>query len=138
MTLKKLNAVRDKAQAIRDKARRLQILRSACAALIPKRDGLPCGSEKKSRTEILAIKIADLEDELECDYQEMGVLANELYEEINSGALTVREAEVLTLRYVSVKSFRETGNALNLSDARVYALHAAAVKKILNVESGNS
>ena len=138
MTAEELNSVRDKKRAIRETENRLQIMRLTVGSLQPAFDGLPGGNERRSPVETLMIKIMSLEEELTKAYRELDAMATALYEKISSAALTPREHEVMTLRYVSCEHFRDIAFMLKLSDARVYALHADGVRKILRVESGNS
>ncbi len=132
MTLAELNAVRDLKGEIKSLEQKIYIMRLTASSLTPAFDGLPGGNEKKSPVETLAVKIISLEEELSEKYRELEAQAAALYEKFSAADLTLKEHNVLILRYCACEHFRDIGFMLKLSDARTYAIHSAALKKILD------
>ena len=134
LTAEELNAVRNLKEEIRALENRLQIMRLTASSISPAFDGLPGGNEKKSPVETLAVKIISLEEELSSKYRLLDSTAAVLYEKISAVNLKPREHDVMILRYCACETFRDIGFMLKISDARTYALHSDAVKKILDIE----
>lgn len=131
MTEQELNKARELKIKIRDLGWRLQALRAEAESIVPVLDGLPHTSTVKSRVESLAIKITDSERELVSLREQFINATIEIGNKIEDMPLNQQEKTVLSLRYVSCMNFQDIWFKLNTSDARVFYLHRAALKKIL-------
>lgn len=54
---------------------------------------------------------------------------------ISADALTDKEADILTYRYVIGMRFRDIQLRFNMSDATVFRIHADGIKKIIGDDS---
>lgn len=85
-----------------------------------------------SKVEVLMTKVIDMEREiaeLAAQIETAGLML--LGEIVCNIDLTDREHEVLVRRYVFCDRFRDIQFIMKLSDARIFAIHSDAVKKIL-------
>lgn len=133
MTELELNSARDLRQKIRDLEWRLDVLRADADNLVPILDGLPHGTDIKSRVENLATKILDGEQELITLCEQFGQAAFALDDKIIHSGLDALEQAVLNLRYVACLNFLDIQNRLQISDATTFYIHRTAKKKILNM-----
>lgn len=131
MTKTELNGARELRNKIRDEERRLLTLRLSAENLVPILDGLPHGTDVKSRVENLAVKIMESERELIRLRKEFGQAAFTLEEKINRSELDALEKSILTLRYVACMNFLDIQDKLKISDATTFYVHRTATRKIL-------
>ena len=131
MTEVELNAARALNRLIRDNERRLEILRTAIVNIVPVQDGMPKSSGTDSQVERLTVQTIALEEtiaDLRRRYDNTRVW---LIETFGNAGLSVRECEVVMLRYVACMSYREIQRALNISNGHVFKVHRQAVRKLL-------
>lgn len=138
MTELELNSARDLRQKIRDLEWRLDALRADAENLVPILDGLPHGTDIKSRVENLAAKILDGEKELMTLREQFGREAFALDDKIIHSDLDALEQAVLNLRYVACLNFLDIQDRLRISDATVFYIHRTAKRKILNMIQDDS
>lgn len=131
MTERELNAARDLAKRIKDIENDLTTFRMSMARLVPIRDGQPKGHSTESQVEKIAVLIVEKERELSELKNQLLDVAGTLAKEISTIPLSSKERRVIFLRYVACMHFRDIAFETNLSDARVYSLHAVALDKIL-------
>jgi len=134
MTEQEMNTVRELNKKIRDLEWRLQALRAEADNIVPILDGLPHASATKSRVENLTLKILDSERELDNLREQFISAALELDNKIENTSLNQQEKTVLSLRYVSCMNFQDIWLKLGTSDAKIFYLHRAALKKFLKVK----
>lgn len=134
MTEQELNGARELRERIRDIERRiLPMLKADAENLVPVLDGLPHGTDIKSRVENIAVKILDSEKELIRLREEFLKTAMDIDEKLNESNLDALEKAVLNLRYVACLNFLAIQNELQISDATTFYIHRTARRKILNV-----
>lgn len=75
--------------------------------------------------------MAATEEDLSDLRGQMAEMAGRLMCRLRRAALTVREYEVVSLRYVACMNFRDIETELGMSDATVFFHHRNALKKIL-------
>ena len=93
---------------------------------------MPQAQKLTPKIEALTTCLIDLEREIAELAAQIETTGLELLGEIICNInLTDREHEVLVRRYVFCSRFRDIQFIMKLSDARVFAIHADAVKKIL-------
>lgn len=131
MTERELNAARDISDQIRACESDLATFRLSMTKLVPIRDGMPKAQSNESRVEELAVLIVEKERELNELKERLIDTAGKLAREISAAPLNAQERRVIFLRYVACDNFRDIAFEMNKSDARVYAIHAVAVDKIL-------
>lgn len=131
MTERELNAAREIANAIRACESDLATFRMSMVRLVPLRDGQPKGHNTDSQVEKIAVLIMEKEQEIEDLRSRLMDTAGVIARQISQADLTPQERRVMFLRYVACDNFRDIAFEMNKSDARVYAIHAAAVDKIL-------
>ena len=132
MTEEELNSARDLQKRIRDiEWRLLPMLRADADNLVPILDGLPHGTDIKSRVENIAVKIYDTEQELIRLHEEFLKTALGIDDKINKSDLDALEKAVLNLRYVACLRFLDIQEHLQISDATTFYVHRTARKKIL-------
>lgn len=126
-----LYCVRELEQKILRLEEKITTLRETMSGMEPaKLDGLP--KEKNflsSRVEKIAQELIDGERELEELRAEQRVLGAELTIEILRH-VHGRAARIMVMRYVLLNRFRDIAFELNLSDARIYYIHAETLKKL--------
>ena len=132
MTRERLNRVRNLREVQRQKENRLRLIKESLQSIIPIRDGQPHANKHTPKIEELTIKQIDLEREIAELAAQIETAGLELLGEIICNInLTDKEHEVLVRRYVFCSRFRDIQFMMKLSDARVFAIHSDAVKKIL-------
>ena len=139
MTREELNRVRDLREVQRQKENRLRLIKESLQSIIPIRDGQPQAKKHTLKIEELTIKQIELEREIAELAAQIETAGLELLGEIICNInLTDREHEVLVRRYVFCSRFRDIQFMMKLSDARVFAIHAEALKKILEKQERKS
>ena len=134
MTEQELNGARELRKKIRDiEWRILPMLKADADNLVPILDGLPHGTDIKSRVENITVKILDTEQELIRLREEFLKTAMDINEKINASELDALEKAVLNLRYVACLNFLTIQETLQISDATTFYVHRTARKKILRV-----
>lgn len=132
MTEEELNGARELRKKIRDiEWRILPMLKADADNLVPVLDGLPHGTDIKSRVENIAVKICDAEQELIRLREEFLKTAMDIDEKINDSDLDALEKAVLNLRYVACLNFLSIQDELQISDATTFYVHRTARRKIL-------
>lgn len=131
MTGSELNAARDLVKAIRAGESDLATLRLTATKLVPIRDGMPKAERQESRVEEIALMIIEGERELAQMKERLVEVTGELARKLSRIALTPQERRVIFLRYVACSNFRDIAFEMDLSDARVYFIHATARDKIV-------
>ncbi len=131
MTEQELNIVHELKIKVDSAEKYLAALRRTAENLVPIIDGLPHSQNFESRVEKIALKIAEGDRELLTLQKTMAEKAIALADKIRSSDLTSQEQEILILRYVACMRFRDISFEKNLSDTRVYRVHAEARNKIL-------
>ena len=131
MTAQELYKVRELRNRILAMTRHIETLRIAASNLVPVLDGMPHARNAESRVENLTLKIVESEKELSALREEFDATAAQLADKIKIAPLTMREREVLILRYVACERFRDISFQMNYSDAHVFRLHSDGVEKIL-------
>lgn len=131
MTERELNAARDLAEEIKACESDLATFRLSMTKLVPIRDGMPKAQSNESRVEELAVLIVEKERELNELKERLIDTAGKLAREISAAPLNSQERRVIFLRYVACEHFRDIAFEMDKSDARIYAIHATAVDKIL-------
>lgn len=126
-----LYCVRELEQKILRLEEKITTLRETMSGVKPAQlTGLP--KEKNflsSRVEKVAQELIDGERELEELRAEQRVLGAELTIEILRH-VHGRAARIMVMRYVLLNRFRDIAFELNLSDARIYYIHAETLKKL--------
>ena len=124
--------VRNLREVQRKKENRLRLIKEKLSAIVPVRQDLSQTQKNTSKIEVLTTGLIDLEREiaeLAAQIETAGLkLLGEIVFNIN---LTDKEHEVLVRRYVFCDRFRDIQFKMKLSDARVFTIHADALKKIL-------
>lgn len=104
----------------------LEELRTQAEHITADLTGMPRGSGPSSPVERVAVQIADLSWELELDW--LDVLAYQ--EEIRKTIALINDdtlAQLLSLRYLSYKSWREIADTMHYSTRHITRLHAKAL-----------
>lgn len=129
MTEAELNAVRDLRDEIRFRLIHMSELRRTAGDLVPVLDGMPHDKSTASRTEKIALKLVEAELEIENLRGELETAKAKLSATLQE-MLSGLELEVMMMRYVDCKNFRDIQFELNLSDNRVFYLHRRALQNI--------
>lgn len=131
MTERELNAAREIFKAIRAGESDLETLRLTATKLVPLRDGMPKAQNLESRVEEITVMILECERELTQLKEKLIEVTGELARKIARENLTPQERRVIFLRYVACQNFRDIAFDMDISDARVYFVHATAREKII-------
>ena len=134
MTERELNAARELAGEIRACESDLATFRLSMTKLVPIRDGMPKAQSNESRVEEIAVLIVEKERELIALKSRLIDVAGQIARQISQIELNPQERRVIFLRYVACMHFRDIAFEMNKSDARIYAIHAAAVDRILTAQ----
>lgn len=136
MTTEQLNRARTLRDERISKERKLSALKDALAAIVPVRNGMPPAQKLTPKIEALTLKILELETEIKMlTAQEHEASLDILNAIISADALTDKEADILTYRYVIGMRFRDIQLRFNMSDATVFRIHADGIKKIIGDDS---
>ena len=135
MTERELNKARELKERIRELERHIAALRLSAADIVPGLDGMPHGTDIKSKVEKLAARLVDEERELESIRAELCAAAIHIATQIQAADLKRKEKTVLILRYVTCMNFRDISFQLGLSDATTFRLHHDGIKKMIVDES---
>ena len=132
MTEQELNGAREIKEKIRDVEKRiLPMLRADAENLVPIVDGLPHGTDIKSRVENIAVMIVEDERELSALNEKMTLARSELADKI------LREVDepilqtLLVLRYVECLSFKETARRMHFTLRYIFKLHTKFLKEFI-------
>ena len=126
-----IDKARRLAEEIRALTNRIELVRQSAKNLVPWRDGMPKPPYKSgSALERIIYKMLELAEERDEKQKELEAAKVELIEGICAVAMSEPERRVLMLRYVNCMRFRDICFELKYSDARVYQLHRAGLKKL--------
>lgn len=117
---------------IEAKEMHLEELRTQAEHITADLNGMPRGSGPSSPVERVAVQIADLSWELELDWLDILVYQEEIRKTIaliNDDTL----AQLLSLRYLSYKSWREIAETMHYSPRHITRLHAKALALVDHV-----
>ena len=115
----------------------LEELRTEAEHITADLSGMPRGSGASSPVERLAVQIADLTWELELDWLDLIQYQEEIRQTIEKieDPLVV---QVLSLRYLSYKTWREITDLMNYSASHIYRLQARGFSIIENMRLNES
>lgn len=110
----------------------LEELRTQAEHITADLNGMPRGSGPSSPVERVAVQIADLSWELELDWLDVLVYQEEIRKTIDRvGDATM--SQLLSLRYLSYKTWREIAETMHYSPRHITRLHAKALALVDHV-----
>lgn len=128
MTKEELCSVRELQKKIRTHEQRLEALRMSAKNIVPILDGLPHATEAKSKVEKIALRIVEVERELEelrgQLVQSKSGLADKIMREVEAPEVQT----LLILRYVDCCPYKEIARRMRYALRHVFKLHERFLK----------
>ena len=104
---------------------RLKVLSESCPQV--QYDGMPRSRSRKSPVEAVAVKICDVENQLESARRRLVEQQAELTEKIFRCCHNSTTAEILCMRYVQFQPFKKIAAELNYSEQNIFVHHKRGV-----------
>ena len=131
-----LEQIRELDQSIADRKGMLTELRAAATRTMPAIGGSRTGGEPDGdRTGDLAVRIADLQEEISRDTDRLAELRQEAKKMIDRTG-SRNEKNVLEMRYIWLLDWKQVANALHYTERNVYYLHRSGLKALEEKWSG--
>lgn len=128
MTIEELNEVRNLRAVLAKELDRQRSLEAAINGITTTIDGLPRPTNHESRTEKLAVLLADTSEIIRNLLIQITAATVALTEKIFALELSSNERNILILRYVKCLSFKRVATEIDLSIDYVFRLHRRALK----------
>lgn len=130
MTERELHGARELSKRIGELELHLALLRRRLTETTKLLDGLPKSTPPEPRIERILAVLLDEERELESCRQRLLIEAAKLTREICLRVDKTLIREILLLRYVDCKSFRQIARELDISERTTFRLHRSGIAKL--------
>lgn len=120
-------------KSIRDKNDEMQRLREVLTQLTHELSDMPRAQKLESRIAMIMQHVMELEEEIGKLRKNLREAQYELTTQMCTSAISTPEFSVMHRRYVKCMRFRDIGFELNYSDATVFRLHKAGLRKLLKI-----
>ena len=128
MTREELCSVRELQKKIRTHEQHLEALRMSAENIVPILDGLPHATEAKSKVEKIALRIVEVERELEDLRGRLVQSKSGLADKIMCEVVSPEVQTLLILRYVDCCPYKEIARRMRYALRHVFKLHERFLK----------